>query len=152
MPRSASECPGVPLSASDVRQVEAFAAALRERFSRLHILINNAAQTLTRSNGWCLHTHTPRSVMCGVDQWQRCDGAQPRYKFTAAPDPWYGVMDGVMDSMVWSDGRTDGRTVVNGDGSLTVCPMLYRHGIYHYAICHMSYGIMSCGIMSYVTC
>lgn len=54
MPRSASECPGVPLSASDVRQVEAFAAALRERFSRLHILINNAAQTLTREPGWFL--------------------------------------------------------------------------------------------------
>jgi len=52
----------VPLSASDVRQVEAFAAALRERFSRLHILINNAAQTLTREPGWFLRMDRLESV------------------------------------------------------------------------------------------
>lgn len=52
----------MPLSASDVRQVEAFAAALRERFSRLHILINNAAQTLTREPGWFLRMDRLESV------------------------------------------------------------------------------------------
>jgi hypothetical protein len=52
----------VPLSAFDVRQVEAFAAALRERFSRLHILINNAAQTLTREPGWFLRMDRLESV------------------------------------------------------------------------------------------
>lgn len=50
------------LSASDVRQVEAFAAALNERFSRLHILINNAAQTLTREPGWFLRMDRLESV------------------------------------------------------------------------------------------
>ena len=52
----------MPLSAFDVRQVEAFAAALRERFSRLHILINNAAQTLTREPGWFLRMDRLESV------------------------------------------------------------------------------------------
>ncbi len=41
-----------PLELADVRQVEAFCARLRSRFRRIHILVNNAAQTLTRDRGW----------------------------------------------------------------------------------------------------
>lgn len=41
-----------PLELADVRQVEAFCGALVRRHPRIHILINNAAQTLTREAGW----------------------------------------------------------------------------------------------------
>ena len=41
-----------PLELAHVQGVEAFCAALRARFGRIHILINNAAQTLTREAGW----------------------------------------------------------------------------------------------------
>ena len=41
-----------PLELSDIRMVESFCAALVARFPRIHVLINNAAQTLTRPEGW----------------------------------------------------------------------------------------------------
>ena len=41
-----------PLELSDIRLVEAFCDALVARHSRIHVLINNAAQTLTRPAGW----------------------------------------------------------------------------------------------------
>ena len=41
-----------PLELANVRVVEAFCAALVRKFGRIHILINNAAQTLTRDPGW----------------------------------------------------------------------------------------------------
>ena len=41
-----------PLELSDIRTVEAFCAGLLRRFPRIHCLINNAAQTLTRPAGW----------------------------------------------------------------------------------------------------
>ena len=43
-----------PMELADVRAVEAFAAAVARRFQRVHALINNAAQTLTRPQGWQL--------------------------------------------------------------------------------------------------
>jgi NAD(P)-dependent dehydrogenase (short-subunit alcohol dehydrogenase family) len=43
-----------PMELADVRAVEAFAAAVARRFGRVHALINNAAQTLTRPQGWQL--------------------------------------------------------------------------------------------------
>ena len=51
-----------PLELANVRQVEAFASALGERFPRLHILINNAAQTLTREAGWFVRMDRMESV------------------------------------------------------------------------------------------
>jgi len=41
-----------PLELSDIRTVEAFCDGLLKRFPRIHCLINNAAQTLTRPAGW----------------------------------------------------------------------------------------------------
>ena len=41
-----------PMELADVKGVEAFTAEMGQRFERIHILINNAAQTLTRSAGW----------------------------------------------------------------------------------------------------
>ena len=41
-----------PLELANVRQVEAFCAELVGRFPRIHYLVNNAAQTLTRDAGW----------------------------------------------------------------------------------------------------
>jgi NAD(P)-dependent dehydrogenase (short-subunit alcohol dehydrogenase family) len=41
-----------PLELSDLRLVEAFCDALLQEFPRIHVLINNAAQTLTRPAGW----------------------------------------------------------------------------------------------------
>ena len=41
-----------PLELANVRQVEAFCAEICRRFRRIHFLINNAAQTLTREAGW----------------------------------------------------------------------------------------------------
>ena len=43
-----------PLELSDIRTVEAFCDGLLKRFPRIHCLINNAAQTLTRPQGWQL--------------------------------------------------------------------------------------------------
>jgi len=41
-----------PLELSDVGLVERFCDELCARFGRIHVLINNAAQTLTRAAGW----------------------------------------------------------------------------------------------------
>lgn len=41
-----------PLELSDIRLVEAFCTSLLAAFPRIHVLINNAAQTLTRPAGW----------------------------------------------------------------------------------------------------
>jgi NAD(P)-dependent dehydrogenase (short-subunit alcohol dehydrogenase family) len=41
-----------PLELSDILLVEAFCAALLQAHPRIHVLINNAAQTLTRPAGW----------------------------------------------------------------------------------------------------
>ena len=41
-----------PLELSNVRLVEQFCKVLLLRFPRIHALINNAAQTLTRAPGW----------------------------------------------------------------------------------------------------
>jgi 3-oxoacyl-ACP reductase-like protein len=41
-----------PLELADIAGVEAFTAAMRQRFRRIHVLINNAAQTLTRPVRW----------------------------------------------------------------------------------------------------
>ena len=41
-----------PLQLSSLAQVEAFCDALLHRFPRIHVLVNNAAQTLTRAAGW----------------------------------------------------------------------------------------------------
>lgn len=41
-----------PLELANVALVEAFCSALLSRFKRIHVLINNAAQTLTRAVGW----------------------------------------------------------------------------------------------------
>eukprot|EP00929_Paragymnodinium_shiwhaense_P009252 TRINITY_DN113347_c0_g1_i1.p1 TRINITY_DN113347_c0_g1~~TRINITY_DN113347_c0_g1_i1.p1 ORF type:complete len:596 (+),score=187.48 TRINITY_DN113347_c0_g1_i1:121-1908(+) len=41
-----------PVELSDMRLVERFADELLQRFPRIHVLINNAAQTLTRPEGW----------------------------------------------------------------------------------------------------
>jgi NAD(P)-dependent dehydrogenase (short-subunit alcohol dehydrogenase family) len=41
-----------PVELSDMRLVERFCDQLEQRFSRIHVLINNAAQTLTRPAGW----------------------------------------------------------------------------------------------------
>eukprot|EP00933_Yihiella_yeosuensis_P041087 TRINITY_DN35529_c0_g1_i1.p1 TRINITY_DN35529_c0_g1~~TRINITY_DN35529_c0_g1_i1.p1 ORF type:complete len:564 (-),score=123.44 TRINITY_DN35529_c0_g1_i1:378-2069(-) len=41
-----------PLELCDMRTVERFCDQLTERFPRIHVLINNAAQTLTRRDGW----------------------------------------------------------------------------------------------------
>ena len=46
-----------PLELGNVRIVEAFGAWLTSRFPRIHILINNAAQTLTRDPGWFHRMH-----------------------------------------------------------------------------------------------
>ena len=43
-----------PVELSDIRLVEQFCDDLLSRFPRIHVLINNAAQTLTRSTGWYL--------------------------------------------------------------------------------------------------
>mmetsp|Transcript_29442 Transcript_29442/g.80519 ORF Transcript_29442/g.80519 Transcript_29442/m.80519 type:complete len:662 (+) Transcript_29442:57-2042(+) len=40
------------LELADLRSVEGFCQHVAQRFSRIHILINNAAQTLTRRDGW----------------------------------------------------------------------------------------------------
>ncbi|CAJ1375157.1 unnamed protein product [Effrenium voratum] len=41
-----------PLELCDLRLVERFCEQLARRFPRIHVLINNAAQTLTRREGW----------------------------------------------------------------------------------------------------
>ncbi|CAE7206322.1 unnamed protein product [Symbiodinium microadriaticum] len=41
-----------PLELCDLRLVERFCQQLLRRFPRIHVLINNAAQTLTRRDGW----------------------------------------------------------------------------------------------------
>lgn len=41
-----------PVELSDMRLVEKFCDELAQRFPRIHVLINNAAQTLTRPVGW----------------------------------------------------------------------------------------------------
>lgn len=41
-----------PLELCDIRLVEHFCDQLIQRFERIHVLINNAAQTLTRQKGW----------------------------------------------------------------------------------------------------
>jgi len=41
-----------PIELSDVGLVEELCDAIAARFGRLHVLINNAAQTLTREAGW----------------------------------------------------------------------------------------------------
>eukprot|EP00811_Abedinium_folium_P005483 NODE_1504_length_2456_cov_6.787892.p1 GENE.NODE_1504_length_2456_cov_6.787892~~NODE_1504_length_2456_cov_6.787892.p1 ORF type:complete len:603 (+),score=187.96 NODE_1504_length_2456_cov_6.787892:57-1865(+) len=41
-----------PVELSNMRVVESLCSSLRARFPRIHILINNAAQTLTRPPGW----------------------------------------------------------------------------------------------------
>ena len=41
------------LELTDLAAVEAYAASLAARFPRLHVLINNAAQTITRDEQWC---------------------------------------------------------------------------------------------------
>lgn len=41
-----------PLELADLRSVEGFCELLGRRFKRIHVLINNAAQTLTRPAGW----------------------------------------------------------------------------------------------------
>ncbi|CAE7634551.1 unnamed protein product [Symbiodinium pilosum] len=41
-----------PLELCDMRLVERFCQQLLRRFPRIHVLINNAAQTLTRRDGW----------------------------------------------------------------------------------------------------
>jgi NAD(P)-dependent dehydrogenase (short-subunit alcohol dehydrogenase family) len=41
-----------PLELANVRHVEAFCAQVCRRYRRVHFLINNAAQTLTREAGW----------------------------------------------------------------------------------------------------
>eukprot|EP00930_Biecheleria_cincta_P070895 TRINITY_DN58473_c0_g1_i1.p1 TRINITY_DN58473_c0_g1~~TRINITY_DN58473_c0_g1_i1.p1 ORF type:complete len:564 (-),score=94.61 TRINITY_DN58473_c0_g1_i1:218-1909(-) len=41
-----------PLELSDMRLVERWCDQLAMRFPRIHVLINNAAQTLTRRDGW----------------------------------------------------------------------------------------------------
>jgi len=41
-----------PLELCDMRLVERFCDQLLRRFPRIHVLINNAAQTLTRRHGW----------------------------------------------------------------------------------------------------
>lgn len=41
-----------PLELSNMRLVERFCDQLIARFPRIHVLVNNAAQTLTRSEGW----------------------------------------------------------------------------------------------------
>jgi len=41
-----------PLELCDMRLVEKFCEQLVKRFPRIHVLINNAAQTLTRQEGW----------------------------------------------------------------------------------------------------
>ena len=41
-----------PLELANIRAVERFCDMVRDRFGRIHILINNAAQTLTRAPGW----------------------------------------------------------------------------------------------------
>eukprot|EP00930_Biecheleria_cincta_P069168 TRINITY_DN56946_c0_g1_i1.p1 TRINITY_DN56946_c0_g1~~TRINITY_DN56946_c0_g1_i1.p1 ORF type:complete len:566 (-),score=101.43 TRINITY_DN56946_c0_g1_i1:234-1931(-) len=41
-----------PLELCDMRLVERFCDQLEQRFTRIHVLINNAAQTLTRREGW----------------------------------------------------------------------------------------------------
>ena len=41
-----------PLELSDLRRVEAFCDELTRRFPRIHLLVNNAAQTLTRPLAW----------------------------------------------------------------------------------------------------
>eukprot|EP00931_Biecheleriopsis_adriatica_P089412 TRINITY_DN63550_c0_g1_i1.p1 TRINITY_DN63550_c0_g1~~TRINITY_DN63550_c0_g1_i1.p1 ORF type:complete len:570 (-),score=128.78 TRINITY_DN63550_c0_g1_i1:31-1740(-) len=43
-----------PLELCDMRLVERFCDQLAQRFKRIHILVNNAAQTLTRREGWAL--------------------------------------------------------------------------------------------------
>lgn len=41
------------LELTDLAAVEAYAASLPARFPRIHVLINNAAQTITRDEAWC---------------------------------------------------------------------------------------------------
>lgn len=41
-----------PLELADVRAVESFCEQMLRRFPRIHVLVNNAAQTLTRAAGW----------------------------------------------------------------------------------------------------
>jgi len=41
-----------PLELCDIRLVEHFCDQLMQRFQRIHVFINNAAQTLTRRKGW----------------------------------------------------------------------------------------------------
>ena len=41
-----------PLELSNVKLVEEFCRVLLRRFRRIHVLVNNAAQTLTRGAGW----------------------------------------------------------------------------------------------------
>eukprot|EP00927_Polykrikos_kofoidii_P039235 TRINITY_DN33666_c0_g1_i1.p1 TRINITY_DN33666_c0_g1~~TRINITY_DN33666_c0_g1_i1.p1 ORF type:complete len:590 (-),score=112.90 TRINITY_DN33666_c0_g1_i1:157-1926(-) len=46
-----------PLELSNMRLVERFCDELLHRFPRIHVLINNAAQTLTRAEGWYARMH-----------------------------------------------------------------------------------------------
>ena len=41
-----------PLELANIKMVETFCDVLTSRFARIHFLINNAAQTLTRPEGW----------------------------------------------------------------------------------------------------
>ena len=73
-----------PLQLSSLAQVEAFCDALLHRFPRIHVLVNNAAQTLTRAAGW----HVRMAALEEKAAAQLPEAARAMLTAGAASTPW----------------------------------------------------------------
>jgi len=96
-----------PLQLSSLAQVEAFCDALLHRFPRIHVLVNNAAQTLTRAAGW----HVRMAALEETAAAQLPEAARAMLTAGAASTPWL-----LRDGSGGGGGDGDGGTGAAGGG------------------------------------